>query len=130
MESLMQIQVNTDRNIEGHEELIQEATGSIEHSLARVADEITHVTIRLRDENSDKKGGIDDIRCTIDADLKGRRPIAVADAAATWEQALSGASSKLLGVIDTTLGRQRHQDRHRTDPPPPGAVSPDEPSAD
>jgi len=119
----MQIQVNTDRNIAGHEELIRQATESIERSLARVANEITHVTIRLRDENSDKKGGIDDIRCTIDVDLKGRRPVAVTDQAATWEQALSGASSKVLALIDTTIGRQRDQDRRRSDPPPPGAVT-------
>jgi len=33
-------------------------------------------------------------------------------------QAVDGATGKLTNLIESTLGRQRDQDRRRTDPPP------------
>lgn len=113
----MQIQVETDSNIEGSEGMIDQITASLEGSLSRFST-ITHLSVHLRDENSDKKGGLDDIRCMIEAEVEDRRqPIAVTAHAATWEQSLSGAVGKLTSSLDSTLGRQRAQERTRTDPP-------------
>ena len=113
----MQIQVETDSNIEGSEEMIVQVTGTVEGGLSRFST-ITNVAVHLRDENSAKKGGIDDIRCMIEAEIESRRqPIAVTAHAATWEQAVSGAIGKLASSLDSTLGRQRTQERTRTDPP-------------
>lgn len=122
----MQIQVETDGNIEGSEALITQVTDVVESALSRVSDHITDLAVHLRDENSDKKGGNDDIRCMLEADLEGRRPIAVTEQAATWEQALSGAAGKLVRSLESTLGRLREQERTRTDPPLPGALTNDE----
>ena len=114
---MMQIQVETDSNIEGNEALIAEVTEVVEGALSRTRESITAVAVHFRDENSDKKGGIDDIRCLIEVDLDGYRPIAVTDHAATWEQAVVGAADKLVSTLDSILGRLRDQERTRTDPP-------------
>lgn len=122
----MQIQINTDRNIEGGETLAAQIRGVAESALSRFSDRITRVEVHLSDENSNKKGGQDDIRCMMEARLEGRKPVAVAHQAATVDQAVDGAADKLTGLLDSTLGRLRDQAIRRTDPPPPGANLPEE----
>lgn len=51
----MQIQINTDRNIDGNEALAAYVRGETEHALSRINDHITRVEVHLSDENSDKK---------------------------------------------------------------------------
>jgi len=118
----MQIQLNTDHNIEGHEALATQVSSVVESALKRFSDHITRVEVHLSDENSDKKGGNDDMRCVMEARLEGRKPIAVTDHAATVDQAVNGAAYKLTRLIESTLGRLRDQRRGRTDPPPPGSL--------
>ena len=122
----MQIQINTDRNIEGHESLAERVRGVVEGTLGRVSDQITRVEVHLSNENSDKKDGNNDMRCMMEARLEGRRPIAVTHQAATLNQAVDGAGDKLTRLIESTLGRQRDQKSRRTDPPPPGSKLPEE----
>lgn len=122
----MQIQINTDRNIEGHESLAAQVRGVVEGTLGRVSDQITRVEVHLSNENSDKKDGNNDMRCMMEARLEGRRPIAVTHQAATLDQAVNGAGDKLTRLIESTLGRQRDQKSRRTDPPPPGSKLPEE----
>jgi ribosome-associated translation inhibitor RaiA len=122
----MQIQINTDRHIEGHEALAAQVSGVVESALSRISDSITRVEVHLSDENSAKKGGNDDIRCVMEARLEGRQPSAVTHQAATVDQAVDGAAEKLLRMIESTLGQLRDQKRSRTDPPPPGAELPEE----
>lgn len=116
----MQIQVNTDRNIEGHEALVAQVRGVLKSALSRHEDLITRVEVHLSDENSNKKGGNDDIRCMMEARLEGRQPAAITHQAATVEQAVDGAAEKLTRLIESTLGRLRDQAIRRTDPPLPG----------
>jgi ribosome-associated translation inhibitor RaiA len=116
----MQIQVNTDRNIEGHEALVAQVRGVVENALSRYEDFITRVEIHLSDENSNKKGGNDDIRCMMEVRLEGRQPAAITHQAATVEQAVDGAADKLTRLIESTLGRLRGQAIRRTGPPLPG----------
>ena len=118
----MQIQINTDHNIEGDEALAAQLSGVVESALSRFSDHITQVEVHLSDENSDKKGGNDDIRCVMEASLEGRRPIAVTHQAATLDQAVDGAADKLTNLIESTLGRLHHQESRRTDPPLPGSM--------
>lgn len=122
----MQIQINTDRNIEGHEELAVQVSGIVESALSRFSDRITRVEVHLSDENSDKKGGQDDIRCMMEARLEERQPVAVTHEAATVDQAVDGAAGRLARLIESTLGRLRDQAIRRTDPPPQGAIVPEE----
>jgi hypothetical protein len=125
-ENTMQIQINTDRHIEGHEALAAQVSSVVESALSRISDYITRVEVHLSDENSAKKGGNDDIRCVMEARLEGRQPSAVTHQAATVDQAVDGAAEKLIRMIESTLGQLRDQKRRRTDPPPPGAEIPEE----
>ena len=113
----MQIQINTGHNIEGHETLATHFTGVVEESLSRFRNRLTNVDVHLSDENSDKKGGHDNIRCMIEARLTGVQPLAVTHQAETLDQAVDGAAEKLTHLIESRLGRLEHQASHRTDPP-------------
>ena len=119
----MQIQINTDHNIEGREALADQVRGVVESALSRFSDRITRVEVHLSDENSDKKVGHDAMRCVLEARLEGHQPIAVTHHATTLDEAVDGAADKLARLIEHTLGRQREQQSHRTDPDP----SPPEP---
>ena len=112
----MQIQINTDHNIEGHEALGTQVSGVVESALSRVSYHITRVEVHLSDENGDKQGE-NDKRCMMEARLKGRQPIAVTHQVATLDQAVNGAADKLTRLIESTLGRGRHQESRRTDLP-------------
>lgn len=112
----MQIQVNTDHNIEGHQALIEQVSSVVENALNRYSEHITQVNVHLSDENSNKKGGNNDMRCVIEAHLKGRQPIAITHEATTLDQAVEGASDKLANLIESTLERLHDQEMRRTDP--------------
>jgi ribosome-associated translation inhibitor RaiA len=115
----MQVQINTDRNVEGHEALDSQVSGAVESALSRISDHITRVEVHLTDENSHKSSQ-NDKRCVMEARLQGRQPIAVTHQAAILDQAVDGAADKLTRLIESILGRLRDQKSRRTDPPPPG----------
>lgn len=100
----MQVQVNTDHNITGHEALAARVRSVVENTLSRFSDRITRVEVHLSDENG-AKSGRGDQRCMLEARLEGRQPIAVTHQADTLDQAVDGAAEKLSHAIDSTLGR-------------------------
>lgn len=112
----MQIQINTDHNIQGREALVERLTGVVGNALRRVAENITRVEVHLSIE-SGGKGGQSDKRCTMEARLEGLQPVAVSDHAGTIDQAVNGASDKLLRAIDGVLGKLRDKS-HRAPPKP------------
>ncbi|MFT5113966.1 MAG: ribosome-associated translation inhibitor RaiA [Parasphingorhabdus sp.] len=109
----MQIKMNTDHNIEGHEALGAYVCSVVEDALGQTSDRITRVEIHLSDENSDKKHGKDNIRCVMEARLEGLQPVAVTHYAETLHQAVDGAADKLYRLVDSTLGRLSEQKSHR-----------------
>ena len=52
----MQIQINTDHNVAGHEALASHVNGLVENALNHVSDHITRVEVHLSDENGNKGG--------------------------------------------------------------------------
>lgn len=116
----MQIHVNTDRNINGREALSTHISSEIEQALRRFNEQITRVEVHLSDENSDKKGGKNGLKCVMEARLDGRQPLAVTHQATTLEQAFSGATDKLSRLIESTVGRSGDQRGHRSALPPSG----------
>ena len=100
----MRIQVNTDNRVQNGSELREHAESTVRGALSRFGDAVTRVEVHLTDENADKAGG-DDKRCVIEARLSGRDPVAVAHSASVFEQAINGASAKLLRRLDRELGR-------------------------
>lgn len=103
----MQIQVNTDSNIEGREKLSAHIEGVVESTLERYSDRITRVEVHLSDQNGDKSG-LDDKRCVLEARLEGRHPIAVTHQASTVDHAIEGAADKMQRALESALGRAQH----------------------
>lgn len=102
----MQIQINTDGNIEGDAELVQKIKTVVRNSLDRFSEQVTRVEVHLSDQDSDKRSGTEDMRCLLEARLAGLQPTSVSDQAATLEQAVDGAVEKLTRSLDSTLGRK------------------------
>lgn len=103
----MQIQINTDENIEGSEELSAHITADINTRLDRYSEHITRVEVHLSDENA-AKSGAHDKRCLIEARIEGLQPEAVSNESDTLEGAWSGAAKKMQHALDTTLGKRNH----------------------
>jgi ribosome-associated translation inhibitor RaiA len=112
----IQIQVNTDHTIEGHEALADQIRGVVETALSRMSDGITRVEVHLTDE-SGPKSRENNKRCMMEARPEGRQPIAVTDVATTVDLAVNGAADKLARLIEHTLGRLHDERTHRSDPP-------------
>lgn len=101
---LVKVQINTDGNIEGHEEMSQQVEAALEAAVGRFTDQINRVEVHLSDLNSHKFGA-DDKRCLLEARLAGRRPTAVSHQAGTIQEAIEGAAEKLKSNLESTLGR-------------------------
>lgn len=101
----MQIQINTDKNISGHEALAQSVEAQLERVLARFAAQITRIEAHLSDENSTAKTGIPDKRCLLEVRLAGRQPLSVSELALTVEHAVGGAAQKMVSALESELGK-------------------------
>lgn len=108
----MQIQINTDRTIPGDAATTTRLSSVVEDSLRRFSAQITRVEVHLSDENADK-GGPDDTRCVIEVRLEGYKPLAVRHQAGDVDQAVDGASGKLVRLLDKTLARLRDPHGHK-----------------
>ncbi len=100
----MIIQVNTDNHITGSEQLSSIVQSIVEGTLGHLRERITRVEVHLSDENGPKGGG-QDIRCAIEARLKGLPPSAATHVAGEVTDAVDGASQKLKRALDSHLGR-------------------------
>ena len=105
----MKIQINTDRNIEGHEGLAAEVAAAVESALSLVSHRITRVEVHLSDEDGQRNGHRDK-RCVMEARIEGRPPLAVTDQAASVDLAVEGAAGKLARLIEGTLERAARTD--------------------
>lgn len=103
----MKIQLNTDKNIPGYERLEGYFSSLIEDELSRFSDHITRIEVHLADENGQKKG-MNDKRCTLEARLKNKQPIAVTSHANTVEEVVNDAVEKLKASIETIVGRLKN----------------------
>jgi len=102
----MQIQVNTDKNIEGNEALAAEVQATVTKALSHFSARVTRVEVHLSDENGTKHGQRDK-RCMMEARVEGRQPTAVTCDAATLDQAVAGAADKLKSSLESTVDRPR-----------------------
>ena len=101
----MQIQVNTDRNLDGSAELITQVEATLEGALSRFSNRITRVEVHLSDENGRQKSGSSDKRCVLEARLTGMKPINVSADGSSHEQALNDAANSLVKLLGRTLDR-------------------------
>ncbi len=102
----MQIQINSDKNINADEKMETYYSSLIEKALGRFEDHITRIEVHLSDENSEKSG-TDDKRCLIEARLNGKPPVAVTNTDETIEKSFRGSLDKIKKVLDTTFSKMR-----------------------
>lgn len=100
----MQIQVNTDNNVDGREELARRVEAGVEAALSRFSDQITRVEAHLGDESASRSSG-GDKRCMLEARVEGRAPVAVTNHADTLDESFRGAAEKLKRLLDSEFGR-------------------------
>jgi ribosome-associated translation inhibitor RaiA len=100
----MQIQVNSDNHLESNNARDDWARSVVEPALARFAEHVTRVEVHLSDENVGK-GGAAVLRCTMEARLNGRPPVAVSNDAGSIDAAVNGAVHKLERATAHALGR-------------------------
>jgi ribosome-associated translation inhibitor RaiA len=117
----MQIQLNTDNHLSASEALAATVEAELRSTLDRFADRITRIEVHLSDTNS-TKGGDDDKRCVMEARVSGRQPMSVTAQADNIEQAIDGATAKLLHALDTMFGKLEAERRNA------GPPSSDEPA--
>lgn len=103
----MIVQIHTNPDIEGTQQLTSEVEAVVAGAVGRFADRVSRVQVHIGDENSSAKRGSNDKRCMMEARIDGAAPIAVTEFAPTVEQALNGAAGKLERSLDSRLGRQR-----------------------
>jgi ribosome-associated translation inhibitor RaiA len=115
----MKIQLNTDDHVDGSAALAAQVTATVEQALGRFREHVTRVEVHLSDENAGKSGPKDQ-RCMLEARLEGRQPVAVTDQAETLQQAVNGATQKLVRLLDSTLGRLNEHRQKTSGLPVPG----------
>jgi ribosome-associated translation inhibitor RaiA len=100
----MLIQINTDNNIKGSQEMEAYLANTIESTLKHLTTRITRVEVHLSDENSHKQGN-NDKRCLLEARVKGMDPVTVSHRAENLDFAVNGATDKLKRALENTLGK-------------------------
>ena len=98
----MKIQINTDKNIEGHERLAAYFSEELEKGLARFEEKITRIEVHFGDENGEKFS-VNDKKCVIEVRPVKLQPITVTEHADTLEKAFSGALTKVKKSLTTTF---------------------------
>ena len=104
----MTIQVNTDKNIKGSENMQAYVTEKMQNGLKHFAEKITRVEVHMSDQNADK-GGANDIQCRIEARLQGQQPVLVESKDDNQEKALSGALTKMQAALRTKIGKMQNR---------------------
>lgn len=100
----MKIQVSTDGNIKGNDTFMGHVEGDLRAALNGFNARITSVEVHFSDEDGQKPGGIDK-RCLLEVRTAHHRPGALGHTGETIEQALSGATTKMHRLLESTLGR-------------------------
>jgi ribosome-associated translation inhibitor RaiA len=96
----MLVQINTDKNIEGHKRMNDFFEEEVKKDLGRFDDLVTRVEVHLEDENGDKAGK-NDKKCVIEARIEKKNPIAVTSHGDTPEKAFYEALHKLKRTLTT-----------------------------
>lgn len=102
----MQIQINTGRNIAGHERVESHYAGELEKSFHRFEERISRVEVHFSDENS-AKSGVDDKKCVIEVRMAGANPIVGSSFGGSQEKAFWGAVDKVTKMLSSAFEKAR-----------------------
>ncbi len=101
----MIIQLNTDRNISGTEELESFVSARINSSLKHFTSHISRMEVHFSDQNADK-GGPEDILCKLEARVEHMQPLLVKSSDESKEKALAEALEKMKATLNSKLGKR------------------------
>lgn len=102
----MQIQFNTDNNIEGNEKLEARVNAMLEQHLGRFFPHLTLLNVHVSDSNAAKDGDHDK-HCAIEARMQHEEPVATTHADEDVEKAITGACNKLKRLLDSRIEKRR-----------------------
>lgn len=100
----MNIQINSDKQIQTTATAIAFFQSEIERLLSRFTSEITSVEAHLSDINGPKEGVLDK-RCAMEVRLKGKNPISVTHVSRKVDSSVRGAAQKMQRLLETTFGK-------------------------
>ena len=103
----MLIEVRTDGNIQGSEQLSDHVKTVVQTALDRFGDRIRRVDVHLSDAVGNKTSH-DDKCCMIEARRDGRDPIVVTHQETTMDQAIQGAVHDLKRSVESAFGKESH----------------------
>lgn len=109
----MKILLNTDHNVEGSAALGERVERDLATALTRFKDRLTRVEIHLRDESAGRTTG-DDVRCLIEARPAGEEPVVVTHHAGTVDEAVMGATDKLVSLLSSKFERLESRESRAT----------------
>ena len=104
----MQVLITSDTSLSADAQLVELVSDRVASALAEVAAHITHAEVHLSDEQAATEGARE-LRCLIEASLRGRQPMLVIHQAASMDSAVASALRNLLKVIDSAFARHREQ---------------------
>ena len=100
---VMQIQINTDKNISGHMGLAQSIKDVLRRALSRSSDQIIHIEVHLSDDNYATKSTMTSKHCLLEVRYDGRQPITASAQAQTAKHAAIDAAKKMVDLLETKL---------------------------
>lgn len=109
----MQVLINSGNQVDLHEGSIQKWQEEISSALERFGNWITRVEVHLTDENSQTKGGGDDIRCLMEARPASHQPVSIEVRAASPGQAIAEGIDTLKRRLATMQDKARTESRKR-----------------
>jgi len=101
----MIIQLNT-ADFQSTDAIQEHVEKEITHALQHFADRVTRVEVHLHDENA-RKSGPTDKRCTMEARLAGKQPLAVEHATDDMYNAVTETAAKLARAIKRIVEKDR-----------------------
>jgi hypothetical protein len=104
----MEVQISTDNNVHGGDELNQHVEAELRSALSRFSDHLTRLEVHLSDEIAAGAEGMDR-RCVIEARPARRPPVAVTHHAGSVDEAVGGAVRKLESLLESKYGRTDHR---------------------
>jgi hypothetical protein len=103
----MRIDLKTDSDIEGHDELARYVETVVTTALEQDMAKIARVEVQISGVRAGTAGNADDIRCMLEARLEVLHPLAVAHQATTVHETVRGAAAKLKHAVNLALGRDK-----------------------
>ncbi len=110
----MQVQFNSDSSVMGTENVAERIEAQLRHRLARFEDRLTRLEVHVSDENA-RKGGDTDKHCTIEARIRGDKPMGVTGKAGDVDAAARIAGNKLAERLSRYFGKA---EKHKHEPSP------------